>query len=206
MTALLVGYGLGFMVALQVGPISLLAIRSTLRAGVFVGLAIGAAVAIVDTLYAAAGAAGAAGLLSIDPLRVAFGCLGAAVLVVLGVRTLWSAVRVRDGGEVTEEVASPPRAFATALAATASNPLTIASWAAVFAAASTAGAAADGGGIAVLLAGVGLGSLSWMVILASGVALARRALGPSALKAVDALSGAGLLGFGGLLAWRTLHD
>jgi putative LysE/RhtB family amino acid efflux pump len=206
MTALLVGYGLGFMVALQVGPISLLAIRSTLRAGVVVGLAIGAAVAIVDTLYAAAGAAGAAGLLSIDPLRVAFGCLGAAVLVVLGARTLWSAVRVRDGGEVSEEVASPPRAFATALAATASNPLTIASWAAVFAAASTAGAAADGGGTAVLLAGVGLGSLSWMVILASGVALARRALGPSALRAVDALSGVGLLGFGGLLAWRTLHD
>ena len=31
-------------------------------------------------------------------------------------------------------------AFVTALAATASNPLTIASWAAVFAAASTAGA------------------------------------------------------------------
>jgi putative LysE/RhtB family amino acid efflux pump len=206
MTALLVGYGLGFMVALQVGPISLLAIRSTLRAGVVVGLAIGAAVAIVDTLYAAAGAAGAAGLLSIDPLRVAFGCLGAVVLVVLGARTLWSAVRVRDGGEVSEEVASPPRAFATALAATASNPLTIASWAAVFAAASTAGAAADGGGTAVLLAGVGLGSLSWMVILASGVALARRALGPSALRAVDALSGVGLLGFGGLLAWRTLHD
>jgi putative LysE/RhtB family amino acid efflux pump len=206
MTALLVGYGLGFMVALQVGPISLLAIRSTLRAGVVVGLAIGAAVAIVDTLYAAAGAAGAAGLLSIDPLRVAFGCIGAAVLVVLGARTLWSAVRVRDGGEVTEEVASPPRAFATALAATASNPLTIASWAAVFAAASTAGAAADHGGTAVLLAGVGLGSLSWMVILAGGVALARRALGPNALRAVDALSGAGLLGFGGVLAWRTLHD
>jgi putative LysE/RhtB family amino acid efflux pump len=206
MTALLVGYGLGFMVALQVGPISLFAIRSTLRAGVAVGLAIGVAVAIVDTLYAAAGAAGAAGLLAIDPLRVAFGVIGAAVLVVLGARTLWSAVRVRDGGEVTEEVASAPRAFATALAATASNPLTIASWAAVFAAASTAGAGAHGGETAALLTGVGLGSLSWMCLLATGVALARRALGPGALKAVDALSGAGLLGFGGVLAWRTLHD
>jgi putative LysE/RhtB family amino acid efflux pump len=206
MTALLVGYGLGFMVALQVGPISLLAIRSTLRAGVVVGLAIGAAVAIVDTLYAAAGAAGAAGLLAIDPLRVTFGFIGAAVLIALGIRTLWSAVRVRDGGEVAEEIASAPRAFATALAATASNPLTIASWAAVFAAASTAGAAAEGGGTAALLAGVGLGSLSWMVILASGVALARRALGARALRAVDALSGAGLIGFGGVLAWRTLHD
>jgi putative LysE/RhtB family amino acid efflux pump len=206
MNVLILGFGLGFAVALQVGPLSLFAIRSTLRAGIAVGLAIGAAVAIVDTLYAAAGAAGAAGLLAIDPLRIAFGAVGAAVLVALGVRTLWSAVRVRDGGELTEEVASAPRAFATALAATASNPLTIASWAAVFAAASTAGAASQAGGTAVLLAGVGLGSLSWMCILATGVALARRSLGPGALQAVDALSGAGLLCFGGALAWRTLHD
>ena len=205
MTPLLVGYGLGFMVALQVGPISLFAIRSTLRAGLVVGLAIGAAVAIIDTLYAAAGAAGAAGLLAIDPLRIAFGGIGAAVLLVLGARTLWSAFRVRTGGEAVEEVASARRAFATALAATASNPLTIASWAAVFAAASTAGAA-EQGGTAVLLTGVGLGSLSWMCVLTGGVALARRALGPRALRVVDALSGAGLVGFGGVLAWRTLRD
>ena len=46
-----------------------------------------------------------------------------------------SAFRVRLGGESLDEVASPRRAFATALAATASNPLTIASWAAIFAAA-----------------------------------------------------------------------
>ena len=115
MPALLVGYGFGFMVALQVGPISLLAIRSTLRAGVTVGLAIGAAVAIVDTSYAAAGAAGAAGLLSIDPLRVAFGCIGAAVLALLGARTLWSALRVRDGGEATSSGPSPPARTRNAL-------------------------------------------------------------------------------------------
>src|SRR5689334_5704525 len=118
MSVLFVGFGLGFAVALQVGPLSLFAIRSTLRGGLKVGLAIGAAVAIIDTLYAAAGAAGAAGLLAIDPLRLAFGILGAIVLVVLGVRTLWSAFRVRTGGESMDEVASPRRAFATALGAT----------------------------------------------------------------------------------------
>ena len=67
--------------------------------------------------------------------------MGAAVLVALGLRTLWSAFRVRLGGEHDDEVATPRKAFLTSLAATASNPLTIASWAAVFAAASTAGAA-----------------------------------------------------------------
>jgi putative LysE/RhtB family amino acid efflux pump len=205
MAALFAGFALGFFVAAQLGPISLLAIRSTLRSGVLVGLAIGAGVAVIDTLYAAAGAAGAAGLLAIEPLRLAFGILGAAVLAVLGARTLWSAFRIRMGGESREELATPRAAFVTALAATASNPLTIASWAAVFAAASTAGAA-QGGGAALLLAGVGLGSLTWMTILAGGISLARRRVGPRLLRAVDGVAGAGVLGFGGLLAYRTLRD
>ena len=37
--ALLVGFGLGFLVALQLGPMSLFLIRSTLRRGWAVGLA-----------------------------------------------------------------------------------------------------------------------------------------------------------------------
>jgi putative LysE/RhtB family amino acid efflux pump len=205
MSTLLVGFGLGFFVAAQLGPLSLFAIRSTLRSGVAIGLAIGAGVAVVDTLYAAAGAAGAAGLLEIEPLRLAFGLAGAAVLLFLGVRTLISAFRVRLGGEVEEEVSSPRRAFATALGATASNPLTIASWAAIFTAAGAAGAA-SGAGVAVLLGGVGIGSMSWMAILASGVSVARRWVGDRTLRVVDGVAGAGLIGFGALLGYRTLHD
>jgi putative LysE/RhtB family amino acid efflux pump len=204
-TALFAGFALGFFVAAQLGPISLLAIRSTLRNGVLVGLAIGAGVAVIDTLYAAAGAAGAAGLLAIEPLRLAFGLVGAAVLAVLGARTLWSAFRVRMGGESREELATPRAAFLTALAATASNPLTIASGAAEFAAASTAGAT-EGAAVLALLAGVGLGSLTWMAVLTGGVTLARRFVGDRLLRVVDALAGIGLLGFGGLLAFRTMRD
>jgi putative LysE/RhtB family amino acid efflux pump len=205
MSVLLVGFGLGFFVAAQLGPLSLFAIRSTLRSGIPIGLAIGAGVAVIDTLYAAAGAAGAAGLLEIEPFRVAFGLIGASVLIFLGIRTLVSAFRVRLGGEVDEEVATPRKAFATALGATASNPLTIASWAAIFTAAGAAGAA-HGGDVAVLLAGVGIGSMTWMALLASGVGVARRWVGDRALRAVDVIAGAGLLGFGGLLAYRTLND
>src|SRR4051794_684480 len=61
LAALIIGFGLGASVAAQLGPISLLAIRSTLRNGIAVGLAIGAGVAVIDTLYAAAGAGAGAG-------------------------------------------------------------------------------------------------------------------------------------------------
>ena len=203
--ALLIGFGLGASVAAQLGPLSLLIIRSTLRRGLPIGLALGAGVAVIDTAYAAAGAAGAAGVLRIEPLRFAAGIAGAAVLIYLGLKTLWSAFRIRLGGETGEELATPRRAFVVALGATASNPLTIASWAAVFAAASTAGAA-HGAAVLALLAGVGLGSLSWMSLLTGGVSLARRFVGDRLLRAVDGLAGTGLLCFGGLLAFRTLRD
>ena len=206
MGAFLIGFGLGFLVAMQLGPMSLFLIRSTIRGTLAIGLAIGAGVAVIDTLYAAAGAAGAASLLTIDALRVALGIAGAAVLIVLGVRTLWSAFRVRLGGESPQEVATPRRAFLTSLAATASNPLTIASWAAVFAAASTASVASTGADTVALLAGVGIGSLTWVTVLACIAAFAGRYVGERVLRVVDGVAGAGLVGFGGLLAWRSVED
>ena len=199
MHALTIGFGLGFLVAMQLGPMSLFLIRSTLRGGWTVGLAIGAGIALIDALYAAAGAAGAASLLAIDPLRTTLSLIGAGVLLFLGVRTLRDAFRVRVGAETAAEVASPRRAFATSAAATASNPLTIASWAAVFAAASGVGAA---GGPMLLVAGVGIGSLCWVTLLATGTALARRSLGTRAMRTADVIAGAGLIAFGTALALR----
>ena len=204
MHAFAVGFGLGFFVALQLGPMSLLLMRTTLRAGWLAGLAIGTGIAVVDALYAACGAAGAAPFLAFEPVRLALGLLGAAVLVGLGVRTLYSAFRVRLGGELDAEVATPRRAFLTSLAGTASNPLTIVSWAAIFAAASAAGAAHTAGGAVLLVAGVALGSLVWVSTLATGTALARRAIGWRAIRAADTIAGLGLIGFGGALAAATL--
>jgi len=197
-----VGFGLGFLVALQLGPISLFAIRTTLRNGLRIGLAIGAGVACVDTLYAAAGAAGAAPLLSTDALRLVFGALGAAVLAALAGRTLWSAWRVRAGQEFDVEVATARRAFLVTLGATASNPLTIASWAAIFAAASAGTNASTGS----LLVGVGMGSLAWMVIMTSAVAAVRHAVGARGTRVADVIAGLGMLGFAGALGYRTVHD
>ena len=206
MHALAIGFGLGFFVALQLGPMSLFLIRSTLRSGWRVGLAIGAGVAVVDGLYAAAGAAGAAPLLAYEPVRTTLGLVGAAVLIALGARTLHSAFRVRLGLDVPGDIASPRRAFLTSLAGTASNPLTIASWAAIFAAASVAGAAESQAEAALLVTGVGIGSLAWMTLLASGTAMARRAVGERAIRIADVVAGLGMAGFGGVLAYGSSQE
>ena len=205
--ALAAGLGLGFLTAAQVGPIWLLCLRSTLRGGFRVGVAIGAGAAVVDVLYAGLGVAGASRLLEIDPLRIALGLGGAVVLALLGLRTLWSAFRIRLGGEAADEVSSPRRAFLTSLGATASNPMTIVAWAAIFSAASTASVIGSSRAAAlVLLAGVCAGSFAWFVTLSAGTALGRRRLGPRVVGAIDAVSALALVGFAGLLGWRTLRD
>src|SRR3954465_3154470 len=152
--AALTGLGLGLFVAAQVGPIWLLCARSSLRYGASSGLAIGAGAALVDFGYALLGVLGAAQLVRITPVRLGFGLLGAAFLCWLGARTVWQATRIRAGAEIEPEVLAPGSAFRTSVVATASNPMTIASWAAIFSAASVGHVAASSADAAALLLGV----------------------------------------------------
>jgi putative LysE/RhtB family amino acid efflux pump len=113
-TALMLsGYGLGLFLAAQVGPVTLLIVRSVLRGGraFAVGLAMAAAVATIDLAYATLGLAGVGRLLNGGPLRVSFGLASATILVVIGARTAWVGWRARVGLESVEDVAAPRRAF-----------------------------------------------------------------------------------------------
>lgn len=204
-TALLTGLGLGLFVAAQVGPIWLLCARSSLRYGTRSGLAIGAGAAIIDFVYAVLGVAGASQLVQIDAARLTLGLAGAGFLLVLGGRTMWHAMRVRLGGEAEGEVLAPAAAFRTSLAATASNPMTIASWAAVFSAASVGHVADQASGAAFMLVGILAGSFAWFAVLSTVTGRLGRRLRTTHLRIADGLAGAGIGTFGGILAWRTLR-
>jgi threonine/homoserine/homoserine lactone efflux protein len=158
-------------------------------------------------LYASLGLVGAARLVdAADGARIALGLVGAAVLIVLGARTFWTGFRARFGFETTAEVSTPRRAFATAFAATALNPLTIALWTGAFTAAAAATAQRSLPTAAALLTGVALGTLTWYTAFSVVVSAARRRVGPRLLRAVDLAAGAGIVGFGALLGYRTVHQ
>ena len=55
------------------------------------------------------------------------------------------------------------------------------------------------------MGGVALGSLAWVTVLATVVAVVRRAAGERALRTADAIAGAGLLGFGAALAYGSVR-
>jgi putative LysE/RhtB family amino acid efflux pump len=204
MSALFAGWSIGVLVALPLGPISLLLIRATLRHSIASAVAIAVGVASVDVAYATCGALGAGRLLERHPgMRLALGLAGIAVLAYMGMKTMWTALRVRLGAETEEELRSPAGALVTGLLVTASNPLTILSWAAVFAAASVGHRLADG--TPWFLLGIGLGSLTSDGALIALTASIRQRLTERMLRWADAGAGAGILGFASLLAWRTLR-
>ncbi len=163
--------------AAQVGSIWLLCARTAVRFGLVRALAVGLGAAVV----------------------------GAGVLRYLGGRTLWCALRVRAGFETESEAASPLVALRTSVIATASNPLTIASWAAVLAAASTARFTSGTPDTLALLIGIGVGILAWHVVLSIGMRLARRRIGERGLRTAEGLASLGMIGYGGLLGLRTLE-
>jgi threonine/homoserine/homoserine lactone efflux protein len=202
-TALLTGFGLGFLVAAQVGPIWLLAARSVILGRFITGIMIGLGAATIDTAYGALGLAGAASLLRLSGLHLGLGLLGAVVLLILGAMALRNAAQAGNQAEPATPITSAPRAYLIALGATAANPLTIASWAAVFAAASAAHISRTTAGAVLLLAGIGLGTTTWFAVLSTVMALVRRRTGPRVHQAIDIISGLGLITFAILLAWQT---
>jgi threonine/homoserine/homoserine lactone efflux protein len=206
LNALAAGVLLGAFVAAQVGPVSLLCIRTATRSGFRPAAAIGAGAATVDVAYAGLGVLGAAALIQVETVGLALGFAGAGVLAWMGVRTLRDAWRIRLGGEAEVEVFTAGASYRTGVVATASNPLTIVSWAAIFGAAATASLLDSTTAAVSLLVGVMIGSAAWFVVLALVASRLGARLGRRALWGIDVAAGVGLLGFATLLGVRTVQD
>lgn len=182
------GFVLGFSIAAVVGPIGLLCIRRTLVTGFAIGFVSGLGAATADATYAAVASFGISALaaLLIDQ-RLWLRLIGGAFLFYLGVRTL----RAKPASREADLSASGLRlagAYSSTLALTLSNPMTIMSFAAIF-----AGLGASG---ADLVAGVFGGSAAWWLLLASSVSRLRDRLTPHWLRWINVASGLLITGFG----------
>ncbi|MEX2012111.1 MAG: LysE family transporter [Chloroflexota bacterium] len=184
--------GLGFTIAAAVGPISLLTIRRTLAHGQLYGLVSGLGVALADATYAGIAAFGLTAVTSVlVGGRGALGVIGGAVLVWLGARTLVS----RPSAAATD-AARPGlvAAFASIYALTMTNPMTILSFAALFAALGlSSGTLADA---VALTLGVLVGSALWWLVLTTVVGRLRSRVTTRGLTWVNRISGALILAFG----------
>ncbi len=191
MPAFLTGAVLGFLVAAPVGPIGLLCISRTIRAGWLAGFASGLGAATADCAYASLAAFGiTAATRGAQSIAAPVHTIGAVLLLWMGIREL----RAEPRGTMSPgAVPAPFRAFAGTFGLTLLNPATILSFIAIFAAASLATPSPR---VAVqIVAGVFVGSAFWWLILASVTARVRRVAGPAVLRRINIASGFCLIAF-----------
>jgi threonine/homoserine/homoserine lactone efflux protein len=193
LTFLARGLAVGFTVAAAVGPISVLTIRRTIDHGRVYGLASGLGVASADASFGAVAAFGLTAVTSVlVGAHVALALLGGAVLIWLAIRTFRARPSTRAA--IAEDRPGLRAAFLSIYGLTMTNPMTILSFAGIFAALGLAGRGALEA--ALLTSGVFLGSSLWWLALTSVVGRLRERMTPRVLVWINRISGTILLLFG----------
>lgn len=203
MLLLLKGIAIGFAVAAPVGPIGLLCMRRTLWSGRLAGFTAGLGAALADTVF---GFVAAFGLTLVGDFLTAnarwFALGGGIFLIYVGIAE-WRS-KASD-----PKLSQPPTAASlvggcvSTFFLTIANPITILSFAAIFAGLGIEGhrVTADGNALdyalmAQLIGGVFLGSAGWWLLLSGGVDVIRHRLNATTLKLLNRISGTALLLFG----------
>ncbi|UCH75746.1 MAG: LysE family transporter [Rhodospirillales bacterium] len=186
------GVGIGLLLAVPVGPISLLCLRRSLTLGIGAGLVTGAGVATADALYAAIAtfALGAAAPLIAEASWL--GMLGGLVLIALGLRD----VLHRDTAPAPPTLAGHMGAYAGAVLLTLANPATVLTFAAIIIGLDLVPGLASPTQGAIFVGGVFAGSALWWIVLSVvGGRLGNR-LPRGAIRWIRRAAGAAFIGFG----------
>lgn len=199
------GIGIGFSVAAAVGPISLLCVQRTLRRGWGIGLASGLGVATADALY---GLIGGLGLTAITNFLVGqqsmLRLVGGAVLVYLGLKTFLSKGEVQAAAERSKGAVGYLGGYTSIFLLTLSNPMTIISFAAIYAGIGVLGLEDGWIAASAFSLAIFVGSSIWWLVLVSGVNRLRSRFKPALLLRLNRFSGVVIAGFGGVILWQVL--
>jgi threonine/homoserine/homoserine lactone efflux protein len=191
---LLKGLVIGFSIAAPVGPIGVLCTRRTLAEGRLTGLVSGLGAATADAFY---GCVAGFGLTFISSFLVAqqfwLRLIGGVFLCYLGIKTLLSRPAEQAAVSKGNGLAG---AYASTFFLTLTNPMTILSFAAIFAGLGLAGSDGNYASAGILVLGVFLGSALWWLALSGGVGVFRQRFNLEGLQWVNRISGAVILGFG----------
>ncbi len=188
------GLIIGFSIAATVGPMSILCIQRTLSKGQIYGLVSGLGIATADAVY---GSIAAFGLTLITNFLVNqqgwVRLIGGLFLIYLGLKTVISKPAERAAAAKANSYLG---AYASTLLLTLTNPLTILSFAAIFAGIGVGGANKSSISASTVVLGVFVGSTLWWCILTSGISLLQQKFTPRWLLWINRISGIILILFG----------
>ncbi len=196
MLFLLKGIILGLSIAAPVGPIGILCIRRTLANGMGIDFISGLGAATADALYGLIAALGIS-VVSVFLLdhQVYLRLSGGLFLLYLGFATFRS-IPVEVSATAHENVKGFLGAYISTVFLTITNPMTILSFAAVFAGLGSDDKAGDYLSSVLLVVGVFSGSTLWWFILSGMVSALRQKFDKKRLRWVNRISGLIISGFG----------
>ena len=175
--AMLRGYAIGIAVAVPVGPIALPCMRRTLERGFPFGFATGLGAAVVDLFYSSIAAFGIAAVESLLlDYRLALSLVGGIFLLTMAVRT--GLARPAAEPQLNGGTGGIVSAFVSSVVLTATNPLTVLGFVAIFAGFGVGNGLTDTDRALYLVLGVFAGSASWWLILSGAVARIRHLFAP----------------------------
>ena len=191
---LLRGLIIGLSIAAPVGPIGVLCIRRTLTKGCASGLVSGLGAATADAIYGCIAGFGLTFLSSIlISQQVWLRLVGGAFLCYLGLKTFL--VRPAEHAASAAENGLVG-AYVSTFFLTLTNPMTVLSFAAIFAGLGVASENGNFVSAGILVLGVFIGSALWWLVLSGGVSVFRPKLNPHGLRWVNRISGILITGFG----------
>lgn len=196
------GLLIGLSIAAVVGPMSILCIHRTLNFGQRYGLISGLGIASADAVYGSIAAFGVTVIATfLVSQQIWIRLIGGLFLVYLGIKTILTRPAERAA---TAQANSFFGAYASTLLLTLTNPLTILSFAAIFAGIGVGGVSRSYLSAAIVVLGVFAGSTLWWCILTSGVSLVRGKLTSSWLLWINRVSG-GIIAVFGVIALLSLR-
>ena len=185
---------IGISIAAPLGPIGVLCVRRTLAQGMVFGIATGLGAASADALYAALAGTGLAFVSAfLVYQQIWIYLVGGVFLCYLGVRTALTVPADHGPDDRREGLAG---AYGTTFFLTITNPITIISFAGIFAGLGLAGLNRNPISVASMVFGVFIGSTLWWLFLSGIVSLFRTRFGTREMLWVNRISGAVILAFG----------
>jgi threonine/homoserine/homoserine lactone efflux protein len=192
---LLKGFAIGLAVAIPVGPIALLCMRRTLQGGFTVGFATGLGAAVADLFYVALAVFGISEIEAIlVRYRTGLSFAGGVFLLVMAARTAMCKTKIVC--EVDDSASGFVSALASGFVLTATNPLTVLGFVAIFAGLGVGEGLTDRSRGVLLVLGVLAGSTVWWLTLTAIVVRVRHFFSSRTLQAFNLTAAALIAAFG----------
>ncbi|HKF35930.1 MAG TPA: LysE family translocator [Ktedonobacteraceae bacterium] len=198
------GLLIGLSIATTIGPMSILCIQRTLSRGYTYGMVSGLGIATADSVYGSIAAFGLTLIANFLVSQLAWiRLVGGLFLIYLGLKTVLTRPAER-AATAKARVNNFFGAYASTFLLTLTNPLTILSFAVIFAGIGL-GANRNSIEASTVVLGVFTGSALWWFVLTAGISLLRGRFTPRWLLWINRISGVILAFFGALILFSLVR-